>query len=71
MSRTARCGKCKNTTDFPLFKVPLGPPVFEDRDGEAAAAGLDIKAGVVHYAWMCLICTQAYVKNMVEDDLRN
>ena len=70
MQRTARCGKCKDILDYPLFKVPLGPPTFDDVDGTAAAAGLDIKYGVVLYSWFCLPCTHEYVDDLHADDLR-
>jgi len=66
--RLNRCGKCRSHKPYPLIKVPLGPPSYED-DPKAASYGLSIKDGVALYSWFCLPCTTEWCSKLSESFL--
>lgn len=70
LPRLNRCGKCGQYKDYPLFKVPLGPPDFTENP-KAKKMGFDMKDGVVLYSWFCLPCTQEWSGRLTESFLRD
>lgn len=64
------CGKCKLIKHYPLIKVPLGPPVFEETP-DSKAAGLDHKNGYTQYSSFCLECARSYLAMVTESYLKD